>query len=211
VRHRLTLVLATALAGAVVSPAAQAAGGHYTFDGGTAAQRNQVTLALDASSFDWNVVPGVVTIHIVRAVSTEAAPGQIWIDANLLDAGRFAWGVVQHEYAHEVDFLVLTPRMRARLSAELGGLSWWANGSAPHGALSSERFADEVAWSYWTTGDNCMEPLDANDEGGQLPPRAFRTLLGAVLAGGRDLAAVKPRHRIRRLSHRITPFEGVPF
>src|SRR5712671_513959 len=99
----LPLVLAFALA-----PAAQASGGRYVFDGGTRAQRGQVRSALRASSFDWSLVPGRIVIHIGNGVSPHAVAGQIWLDAGLLDTGRFSWGVVQHEYAHQVDFGVLT-------------------------------------------------------------------------------------------------------
>jgi hypothetical protein len=66
----------------------------YRFDGGTPAERSGVRAALRASSFDWRVVPGVVTIHIVPDLgASEAAPGEIWLDTGLLDTGMFAWGV----------------------------------------------------------------------------------------------------------------------
>ena len=71
------LVLPFILAFAVV-PAAQAAGGRYVFDGGTRAQRGQVTSALQASSFDWSLVPGRVVIHIGNGISSHAVAGQIW-------------------------------------------------------------------------------------------------------------------------------------
>jgi opacity protein-like surface antigen len=75
---------------------AQAAGGNYVFDGGTQAEQQQVRAGLNASSFDWSLVPSQITIHIGRGISTSyALPGQIWLDANLLDSGRFAWGTVQ--------------------------------------------------------------------------------------------------------------------
>ncbi len=182
-RHRLTLWGVIALVIAAFTPVAQAAGGRYAFDGGTQAERAQVRLALDASSFNWDVVPGVVAIHITRGVDSQATPGQIWLDADLLDAGRFAWGVVQHEYAHQVDFLALTEAMRAQLRPSLGGVSWWADGVTAHGALTAERFADEIAWSYWASADNCLRPLSAADEGGQIAPREFRALLASVLPG----------------------------
>jgi len=34
------------------------------FDGGTKLQRGTVIAALEASSFDWSVVPGPIAIHI---------------------------------------------------------------------------------------------------------------------------------------------------
>src|SRR5207248_10185150 len=107
------------------APSGQAAGGNYVFDGGTRAQQGQVTAALDASSFDWSLVPGPIVIHIGHRVSPHAVAGQIWLDAGLLDTGRFSWGVVQHEYAHQVDFGLLTDDMRAQLHTVLKGTAWW--------------------------------------------------------------------------------------
>jgi hypothetical protein len=54
-------------------PAARAAGGHYVFDGGSRAERGQVTAALNASSFDWNLVPGQILINIARGRLVRAA------------------------------------------------------------------------------------------------------------------------------------------
>ena len=68
-------------------------------------------------------MPGPVVIHIGRATHPHAVAGQIWLDAALLDSGRFSWGVVQHEYAHQVDFAVLTDAMRAELHGQLQGTS----------------------------------------------------------------------------------------
>jgi hypothetical protein len=82
--------------------------GSVNFDGGTKTQRATVIAALEASSFDWNLVPGPMTIHILpRGGPSRSIPRNIWLDPDLLDAGEFAWGVVQHEYAHQVDFLLL--------------------------------------------------------------------------------------------------------
>src|SRR6266702_4798586 len=118
---RLALPLLVALA---LAPAAQAAGGRYVFDGGSRAERGQVTAALNASSFDWDVIPGRIVVHIGRGVSPHATAGQVWLDAGLLDTGRFSWGVVQHEYAHQVDFFLFTDQVRARLQSQLGATAW---------------------------------------------------------------------------------------
>jgi hypothetical protein len=171
----LPLVLAFALA-----PAAHAAGGKYVFDGGTRAQRGQVTAALRASSFDWNLVPGQIVIHIGRGTSSHAVAGQIWLDGGLLDTGRFSWGVVQHEYAHQVDFGLLSDPMRAQLEPVLQGTAWWGS-IDQHAQLGCERFADLLAWAYWQSPDNVMKPDSANGEGGQVSPAAFRAALTAVL------------------------------
>ena len=162
------------------APGAQAAGGHYVFDGGTHAEQAQVTAALNASSFSWNVVPGPVVIHIGRATSPHAVAGQIWLDAALLDSGRFSWGVVQHEYAHQVDFAVLTDAMRAELHGQLQGTSWWGSISS-HAQLDCEQFADSLAWAYWQSPDNVMKPDGSAGEGSKVVPAAFRATLDSLL------------------------------
>jgi hypothetical protein len=181
---RLLFAAAFAL---VLAPGALAAGGNYTFDGGTRAQQAQVRLGLNASSFNWGVVPGPIVIHIGRGDGQHAAAGEIWLDASLLDSGRFSWGVIQHEYAHQVDFALLTDPARARLEALLGGSSWW---SGSHDSLSCERFADALAWAYWPSPDNVLRPDRPAAE-------QFRATLALLLPGvsGRSTASVvrKPR------------------
>jgi hypothetical protein len=164
--------------------AAHAAGTGFRFDGGTTSQRSQVRAALRASSFDWSVVPAVVTVHIVRGLdSSEAAPGEIWLDADLLDSGTFAWGVVQHEYAHQVDFFALDDRARALFLRELGGVDWWSGaGVVRHSDAASERFASTLAWAYWPSRLNAMSPANAGIESGSIAAPRFRSLLAGVLA-----------------------------
>ena len=178
--RQLTTVTAV-LCALALAPSALASGGNYTFDGGSANERAQVTQALDASSFPWGIVPGPITIHILRGVPSHAAPGQIWLDASLLDAGRFSWGVVQHEYGHQVDFAVLTDAMRAQLHDLLHGSSWSSSGGEGHSQYDCERFADLVSWAYWPSADNVMRPQGAQDEGGQVTPAAFRAVLATLL------------------------------
>jgi len=169
-RLRLAFLLVALVLGC--APAAHAAGGRYSFDGGTRAEQAQVTAALDASSFDWGIVPGHVVVHIASNIVSSAAPNEIWLDARLLDAGRFSWGVVQHEYAHVVDFGVLTDAMRAQLAPLLGGTSWWG-AAADHDRLDSERFADLLAYAYWPSEANIAGP--ARDAG------SFRSALSSLL------------------------------
>jgi hypothetical protein len=175
--RRLLFPLLLALA---LAPGAQAAGGHYGFDGGTRSQQAQVTAALNASTFNWSVVPGPVVIHIGDKISPHAVAGQIWLEAALLASGRFSWGVVQHEYAHQVDFLALTDPMRSTLHGLLQGTSWWGSVSN-HAQLDCERFADTLAWAYWQSPDNVMKPESQSDEGGQVAPAAFRAALQSLL------------------------------
>ncbi len=187
----VSLALALTLAGT-----ATAAGGRYTFDGGTAPQQAQVRAALDASLFDWDRVPAQITIHIAPGLTSCGVPGEIFLDADLLDAGRFSWGVVQHEYAHQVDFFVLDDAMRERLGATLGGSSWWQTPAGlPHGELTSERFASTLAWAYWPSPANSMRPASPREEAAAATPAAFRSLLGRLLGvavpSNRELAAAR--------------------
>jgi hypothetical protein len=189
--RRLLLVLALAL---VLAPNAFAVGGNYVLDGGTHAEQAQVKAALAASSFDFGVVPGPVTIHIQPGVEPHSTPGQIWLDASLLDTGTFSWGVVQHEYGHQVDFALLDDADRAQLHALLGGSAWCSG--APHAQLDCERFADMISWAYWSSPQNVLRPTSAADEAGQVSPAAFRALLAQMLPQPvRRVAVVAPRRK----------------
>jgi hypothetical protein len=179
---RTVCLLGALFAVAIAAPRAAAGGGNYAFDGGTRSERAQVQAALDASLFDWSVVRERITIRIAPGLADSARAGTIELDSGLLHAGRFAWGVVQHEYAHQVDFFLLNDAMRARLAARLGGQSWWQTVPAlAHQALTSERFASTLAWAYWPSPDNALRPSSANDEAGGAPPAEFRVLLAGLL------------------------------
>src|SRR5437868_4702167 len=177
-------MLPAAIAGflGICAPAA-AAGGRYVFDGGTVAERAQVSDALAASAFDWSIVPATVTIHVARGATSSAAPGEIWLDADLLDAGAFSWGVVQHEFAHQVDFLLLDDADRASLLRFLGGDTWCYGGPSPlpHAAYGCERFASTLAWAFWPSPQNCMRPSLSQGETSTLPAAAVRAFVRSIL------------------------------
>jgi hypothetical protein len=177
---RLLIHLALAAATLAIAPAAFAAGGNYGFDGGTKAEQTQVTAALNASAFPWGIVPGPVVIHIGHGLASSASPKQIWLDADLLDAGTFSWGVVQHEYAHQIDYLLLTASDRAQIQALLGGSSWCSGGEAmAHDDNACERFATAVSWAYWPSAQNAFNPAQAQGES-WIRPAQLRTLLGRL-------------------------------
>jgi hypothetical protein len=190
---RRLIPLAAGCATLAVAPAAHGSGGDYVFAGGTAAQQKTVVAALEASSFPWSIAPGTVVVHIERGTDSRALPGHVWLDADLLDAGRFSWGVVQHEYAHEVDFLLLDDTMRDRLHQSLGGVAWWTG--AGHEDRDCERFADLVAWSFWQSPDNVMKPESGS---GHMTPAAFRSALAAVLPVRFAASVTVPRGSRRR-------------
>ena len=181
-----------ALLCALLPGAAQAAGGDYVFDGGSARQQAQVVKALDASSFDWSVVPQRVTVHIGAYGVSHATPGHVWLEARLLDAGMFSWATVMDEYAHQVDFLVLDQARRAVLQERLGAQAWCheAPGLA-HAANGCERFASMVAWAYWPSTQNAYKPASRTDESASMPAAEFRALLAELIGVPRTLASAR--------------------
>jgi hypothetical protein len=188
-------LLAAVLAAAFVLPAtAQAAGGDYTFQGASARERSTVRAALDASSFDWGVVPKQITVHVGRYGVSHSTPGHVWLDRRLLASGRFAWATVMDEYAHQVDFFVLDPARRALLQQRLGASAWCYEVSGlVHGAHGCERFASMVAWAYWPSTDNAYRPASAADESAAMPAGEFRSLLSVVVGMPTPVSALIKR------------------
>jgi hypothetical protein len=190
---RAAALLATAC---LASPAASGGVDNgYAFDGGTPAQRQTVAAALAASSFDWQLVPGRITIHIRHGAPSTSTPREIWLDADLLDAGQFAWGVVQHEYAHQVDYLLFDDAARARLRQQLGGLDWcYSVPGLRHSDYGCERFASTFAWSFWPSSANCMRPSAWGDESAAMAPAAFRALIAQLTSPQLERVNTARRH-----------------
>jgi hypothetical protein len=177
-----------ALCALVFAGPAAARGGTYVFEGGTLKEQAQVRVALEASTFNWSVVPATITIHLHRGIDSYAARGDIWLDTRLVDAGIFSWGPIQHEYAHQVDFFLLNDHQRLQLNALLGG-KVWSHGastarlghSADHASLGAERFASTLAWAYWQSPANSLKPVSRKDESAAMAPARFRQLLQGML------------------------------
>lgn len=187
--RRLVAFLPLVVTLLVIVPAGEANGHPIVFDGGTASQRAQVVSALAVSSFDWSVLPPI-TVHIRTDSESFAIPGEVWLDARLLDAGRFSWGVVQHEFAHEVDFLVLTTTQRGFFQKFLGATTWCdITRELPHSAYGCERFASTLAWAFWQSRDNCMRPESRRDESAAVSPAAFRSAIARIFPAARRLSA----------------------
>jgi hypothetical protein len=179
---RRRFVLLALLTSLVLPGTALAGGGNYVFDGGTPAQKRQVRAALNASSFDWNVVPAQVTIHVRPRHATQAARGHIWLDADLIDAGRFAWAAIQDEYAHQVDFFRFDEATRASLTGQLGARDWcYGVRGLSHSEYGCERFASTLVWAFWPSKDNAYRPTSANDESAAMAPTRFRSLISGLL------------------------------
>jgi hypothetical protein len=194
-QEQMLRLLVAVLAAAFVLPAsAQAAGGSYTFEGASARERSTVRAALNASSFDWGVVPKQVTVHVGRYGVSHSTPGHVWLDRGLLASGRFAWATVMDEYAHQVDFFVLDAARRALLQQRLGASAWCYEVSGlAHGAHGCERFASMVTWAYWPSKDNAYRPASAADESAAMPAGEFRSLLSVVVGMPTPVSALITR------------------
>ena len=190
----LLCLLALALPGSAL-----AGGGNYAFDGGTARQQAQVRAALEASSFDWDVVQQQVTIHVGAYGTSHSTPGHVWLDRDLLDAGRFAWATVMDEYAHQVDFFVLGHEHRSVLRQELGAQAWcYERSGLAHGAYGCERFSSMLAWAYWPSQESSYRPESRSDESASMPATEFRALMARLIGAPRTLASVKKTTSKRR-------------
>lgn len=162
------------------------------FEGGSAKEQNTVKQALNASAFDWSLVPHQIVVHIAPSISSEATFGEIWLDSNLLDAGIFSWGVVQHEYAHQVDFFLLDDAKRQALQTALGGRDWcYTVLGLAHEQYGCERFASTLAWAYWPNAQNSMKPGGAKDESAAMAPAKFRQLMGIMIGAPTTVPTVK--------------------
>jgi len=124
-----------------------------------------------------------VQIKIRRGVPAQSRPGEIWLDGRLLSSGPFAWGVVQDEYAHQIDYFLLGGEARAILNEALGGRVWCRTDVAnlPHSAYGCERFASTVVWAYWPDEQNAYRPRGPADESAAMAPGLFRALLERLL------------------------------
>jgi hypothetical protein len=178
--RRIWILLALAL---FLLPAdALAGGGNYAFQGAKPAERSTVRAALNASAFDWGVVTERVTIHVGPYGVSHSTPGHIWLDRGLLAAGRFAWGTIMDEYAHQVDFLVLDAPRREVLQERLQASAWcYEREGVAHSENGCERFASMVAWAYWPSKQNSYSPRSRSDESAAMPAPQFRQLLSTMV------------------------------
>lgn len=178
----LRRLAATMLASLVLPAGALAGGGDYAFDGATPTERSTVRAALDASSFDWDIVPEQVTIHVGAYGTSHSTPGHVWLDRGLLRSGRFAWGSVMDEYAHQVDYFVLEPAHRVLLQQRLKARAWcYEVQGLGHAANGCERFSSMVAWAYWPSRHNAYRPQSRTDETATMPAAEFRLMLAALV------------------------------
>ena len=169
---------------------AHARGGNYLFEGGSEAARQQVRAALDASDFDWDRVEQSITITISQCGCAGAAPGSIILDESTLVASpfgdRYAWGIVQHEYAHQVAYLLLDEGDVQQAREALGGEDWcYETPGVAHDDHACERFAATFAWTFWPSADNNQRSEAV------MSPKAFRSLMSRLLPAPRSSPALR--------------------
>lgn len=170
------------LAAAPAETSSRFAAAGFVVDGGSARERAQIEAALAASAFDWRVLPITVQVHVQPGVASRATPGHVWLSSELLASGKFAWAVIQDEFAHQVDFFLLDSSRRELLIAALGGESWYERAGVPHHRRGAERFAATLVWSYWPSRENSYRPRSAQDVSAALDPDRFRRLLEPLLS-----------------------------
>jgi hypothetical protein len=176
------IVILLAFVSLLLPAQAFAGGGNYEFAGATPAERSTIRAALNTSSFDWGVVAQRVTIHVGPYGVSRSTPQHIWLDRGLVASGRFAWGTIMDEYAHQVDFLVLDPQHREVLQQRLRASAWcYERDGLAHSANGCERFASMVAWAYWPSKHNSYSPRSRADESAAMPAGEFRQLVSTMV------------------------------
>lgn len=124
----------------------------------------------------------------------------------MLDSGSFSWGVVQMEYAQQVQYTTLSAQARSQLASLLGAQQWcYDDPTLPSGANACERFAATLAWSYWPSADNSMQPSSPSDWSASMSPKAFRTLLSQLIGAPDSLD-----HPTSQTAARTTTGEASP-
>jgi hypothetical protein len=174
------------LASLALAGTAQAAGGNYVIEGGSPEAQATVRAALDASWFDFSRVSNEITIKILRCGCAGAKPGLIVLDEDVVTntslSEKYAWGLIQHEFAHQVDFFLFQQADRTAIRSVLGGKDWcYELRGLAHDDHGCERFAEVFAWAFWPTRHN-IQRLDARDLAPRMKARRFRALVNRLLA-----------------------------
>jgi len=110
---------------------------------------------------------------------------------HVLVHGRDAWGVIQHEFAHQVDYFLLDDRTRRHLTGLLGAKVWSPGGRIyPHREYGAERFASTLAWAYWPSAHNSVYRR-AHAEATAMPVLKFRRLMETLVGSRAGRGATK--------------------
>lgn len=179
-------VLVALFASLALAGTAQAAGGDYVIEGGSAEAQSTVRAALEASRFDFDRVPAQIKIRIARCGCAGARPGTIVLDEEVvLDTSfgaKYSWGLIQHEYAHQVDYFLFQDDDRAALRRVLGSKDWcYEVGTLAHDDHGCERFADVFSWAFWPNRRNVLRS-DAKGFAAGVTARGARDIVNRLLA-----------------------------
>jgi hypothetical protein len=86
------------------------------------------------------------------------------------------------EYAQQIQYTTLNAQTRSQLTSRLGTKQWcYEDPTLPGGANACERFAATLAWSYWPSAANSMQPSRPSDWSASMSPKAFRTMLSQLI------------------------------
>jgi hypothetical protein len=178
--------LVALLASLALAGTAQAAGGDYVIEGGSPEAQATVRAALDASRFDFDRVPAQITIRISHCGCAGAREGVIVLDEGVvLDTSlgaRYSWGLIQHEYAHQIDYFLFQDGDRSAVRRTLGGKDWcYEVGGLGHDEHGCERFADVFSWAFWPTQDNVLR-ADAKAIAPGMTAKSARRFVNRLLA-----------------------------
>jgi hypothetical protein len=187
---RRHLVLLAALVVLALPGKAGAADVALEFSGGSNAARGEVIAALEASAFDWSLIARPVTVQIFDCGCAGSRPGVVVLDETMLASspyGRaYTWGIVQHEFAHQVWWYALDDGRRSELQALLGGADLcYEQLGLPHDAHACELFASTLSWAYWRVAGNPMQAEKA------MGAWQFRRLLARMLGPSPRLSATR--------------------
>jgi hypothetical protein len=185
-KRSLSTALAALLASLALAGTAQAAGGSYMLEGGSPEAQETVRAALNASAFDFNRVPAQITIRISDCGCAGARPGLIVLDEAVLTdtslGDRYSWALIQHEYAHQIDYFLFEDADRAAVRKALGGRDWcYEKAGLAHDAHACERFADVFAWAFWPARKNILRSDAKTFASGQTPTQ-LRAFVNSLLA-----------------------------
>jgi hypothetical protein len=182
----LRSTLIALLASLALAGTAQAAGGNYVIQGGSPEAQATVQSALDASWFDFSRVPQQITIRITHCGCAGAKPGVVILDEDVvLDTtygAKYAWGLIQHEYAHQIDYTLFQNSDRATVRKLLGGEDWcYETAGLSHDEHGCERFAEVFTWAFWPSRHN-VQREDAHDVAPRMKAKRFRAIVNRLLA-----------------------------
>jgi hypothetical protein len=185
-KRSLGTALVVVVAWLAFAGTAQAAGGNYVLEGGSPEAQETVRAALNASAFDFSRVPAQITIRITSCGCAGARPGLIVLDETVLtDASlgdRYSWALIQHEYAHQVDYFLFEEADRTAVRKALGGRDWcYEKAGLAHDAHGCERFADVFAWAFWPARKNILRS-DAKTFAPDQTPSQLRVFVNSLLA-----------------------------